>query len=192
MKQFALFSRKSNCSQFVPKSQWNIPSLIQALFHLHYRGHFSQNSVEIFIILFSSFLFVLLLFPDSKQPANICQVNVWWSTLEFHFNGQFTDIIYSAKFTVAPPAPAHAQLAAQQAEQYAKNYVPSKLFAWGARPQAKTKHDVNIVFYHFSGETGGDGFDDGQYDPRYNDPNFEGMYIYVNQFNTHTISIQCI
>lgn len=50
---------------------------------------------------------------------------------------------------VPPPAPAHAQLAAVQAAQYnTKNY------------------DL--------GNTGAEGFDDGQYDPRYNDPNFEG------------------
>lgn len=49
---------------------------------------------------------------------------------------------------VAPPAPAHAQLASVQAAQYnAKSYDLG-----GAEP----------------------GFDDGQYDPRYNDPNFEG------------------
>lgn len=48
---------------------------------------------------------------------------------------------------VPPPAPAHAQLAAVQAAQYnAKNY------------------DLG----------GAEGFDDGQYDPRYNDPSFEG------------------
>lgn len=49
----------------------------------------------------------------------------------------------------APPAPAHAQLAAVQAAQY------------------------NTKSYDL-GNTGADGFDDGQYDPRYNDPNFEG------------------
>lgn len=48
----------------------------------------------------------------------------------------------------APPAPAHATLAAQQAAQY--------------NAQAK------------SYDLGADGFDDGQYDPRYNDPNFSG------------------
>lgn len=53
---------------------------------------------------------------------------------------------------VAPPAPAHSQLAAVQAAQY---------------NAANNNYDV--------GNNGGaDGFDDGQYDPRYNDPNFEG------------------
>lgn len=48
---------------------------------------------------------------------------------------------------VAPPAPAHSQLAAQQAANYQpKNY------------------DLGDAA----------NFDDGQYDPRYNDPNFEG------------------
>lgn len=51
--------------------------------------------------------------------------------------------------TVAPPAPAHAQLASVQAAQY---------------NQAKS-YDVS---------NSADGFEDGQYDPRYNDPNFEG------------------
>lgn len=51
-----------------------------------------------------------------------------------------------------PPAPAHAQLAAVQAAQYnTKNY------------------DLNNA-----GAGAGEGFDDGQYDPRYNDPSFEG------------------
>lgn len=51
---------------------------------------------------------------------------------------------------VAPPAPAHAQLAAVQAAQY--NAVNAKSYESGSV----------------------DGFEDGQYDPRYNDPNFEG------------------
>lgn len=53
---------------------------------------------------------------------------------------------------IPPPPPAHAQLAAVQAAQYnTKNY------------------DLG------NGGVGtGEGFDDGQYDPRYNDPNFEG------------------
>ncbi|XP_031616342.1 larval cuticle protein 3 isoform X2 [Contarinia nasturtii] len=72
-------------------------------------------------------------------------------------NGQKRSISYTAgkngfqatgdHLPVPPPAPAHAQLAAVQAAQYnAKNY------------------DLG----------GADGFDDGQYDPRYNDPSFEG------------------
>lgn len=53
---------------------------------------------------------------------------------------------------LAPPAPAHAQLAAVQAAQYnTKNY------------------DLGNA-----GAGAGESFDDGQYDPRYNDPNFEG------------------
>lgn len=51
---------------------------------------------------------------------------------------------------VPPPAPAHAQLAAVQAAQY---------------NAANTNNNY---------DAGADGFDDGQYDPRYNDPNFEG------------------
>lgn len=51
-----------------------------------------------------------------------------------------------------PAAPAHAQLAAVQAAQYnTKNY------------------DLGAA-----GAGAGESFDDGQYDPRYNDPNFEG------------------
>lgn len=53
---------------------------------------------------------------------------------------------------VAPPAPAHSQLAAVQAAQY------------------------NSKNYDLGGNTGADGFDDGQYDPRYNDPGFEGNF----------------
>lgn len=51
---------------------------------------------------------------------------------------------------VPPPAPAHAQLAAVQAARY---------------NAANTNNNF---------DAGADGFDDGQYDPRYNDPNFEG------------------
>lgn len=52
---------------------------------------------------------------------------------------------------VAPPPPAHAQLAAVQAAQYNTNNLGGN-----------------------AGVGAGEGFDDGQYDPRYNDPSFEG------------------
>ncbi|XP_055313058.1 pupal cuticle protein Edg-78E isoform X2 [Sitodiplosis mosellana] len=74
-------------------------------------------------------------------------------------NGQKRTLYYTAgkngfqasgdHLPVAPPAPAHATLAAQQAAQY--------------NAQAKS-YDLG----------GADGFDDGQYDPRYNDPHFQG------------------
>lgn len=82
------------------------------------------------------------------------------SWLHFHLLILFSQYLFFFSFQsrfqasgdhlpVAPPAPAHAQLAAVQAAQYnAKNY------------------DLG------SGAEGG--FDDGQYDPRYNDPNFSG------------------
>lgn len=50
----------------------------------------------------------------------------------------------------APPAPAHAQLAAVQAAEY------------------------NTKSYDLGNAGAGDGIEDGQYDQRYNDPNFEG------------------
>lgn len=62
-----------------------------------------------------------------------------WNNFSFQASGDH--------LPVPPPAPAHAQLAAQQAAHY----------------QPKSYDLGNAAE-----------FDDGQYDPRYNDPSFEG------------------
>lgn len=69
---------------------------------------------------------------------NACVI-ISWNIFSFQASGDH--------LPVAPPAPAHAQLAAQQAA----NYQP-KSYDLGNAAE----------------------FDDGQYDPRYNDPSFEG------------------
>lgn len=56
---------------------------------------------------------------------------------------------------MAPPAPAHAQLAAVQAAQYNQN---AKHYDLNGNP--------NVIDEN--------GYETGEYDPRYNDPNFAG------------------
>lgn len=79
----------------------------------------------------------------------VCLLLILSDLFDFFFRFQAT----GDHLPVAPPAPAHSQLAAVQAAQYNANNA-----------------------YELNGNTGADGFDDGQYDPRYNDPGFEGNF----------------